>query len=1375
MMKHLKTLALGCLLAGFGIFAAPMPTQATHLSGGYFYWDYLYDSPQGNPVYRIYCVRYEDCKGGASGGTIPQPPNIQIAGVPTNPFFPNCSQGSGSVVPFNNSAWRNLPIQDPVTGLFYQTDTLTSINGNAPFPGPVNLGRSQEVQDIIPYCNDGQLTTCDLQPGATGVRDGLSKFTWFRDYEFLSTVCPRINFRWSSCCRPSPVYQEQQCNNLTSTFNNGPQCFYASMFQPQLRNNSVRITKDPRPFLYNNRPYSESLNIQDPDGSDVFVTTLVTALDDAPTTNATCNAVPLSWYCPSYATTNDPLTPQNPIPTLAAGGNFTPTTMTNNGQFSFTPGIRDAAFPTGIADVESWSFAVCVRINEFRNGVEVSDIYIDIIYKVYDELSGALNPNQIPPFEYTEPTIDSVYVERTGGPQSNSGTRLAVYSRDINQIGQPVPNFPTDTIQPIPLQGIVVDAQVGDDIEIDFFADDPDVNRFFATDANGNQITDPSGAPIVVERSDSILVEFVGVPTGAQANAPTFFRVPNPFVASDFRWTPTLPGTYQFTVKCLDTNCPLALSSDLIVTINVCETPPAILPNISVNCNEATITIPPQFSSGTFGTYQWLLTGEGGLSENPNNSGSASFTHSFPDTGDFAYEFVVEEGNVFGEGCRIALSDTINISEGVIMLQGAGGDAAVCSDVNALVGTDPSQTGANQSYTWTSNPPGLNFSATNIPNPIASASNTSAAAQSYQAIVNVTESVSGCTFEDSVTVDIFPAPIAQVNASIPLDATLTGEICEGEDVSIRAFQQGGTAAASFFWSNGAPETANQVVLNDITENTSLLVQVANEGNCFSQPLTVKINVVDVPEAAITGDVEVCANESARLSGLGADNYQWAVNGDTTAGQTILIDAQNLPGSGTYTFSARPLENGCPGEFQDFDILVREAPQPAFTISPADGEICRNDFIEFTYTGDANIDEIMWDFGQGTIPGTSTELNPRVQYVAHNLDIPNRPVSVRVIANGCDAEYTEQDANVDIYVNPTPIANFTIEDDAICLNELSISPYRQDFTLKNTTNNDGVPSEVRYQWLLDGNPISNANELPLQNFQVDGTYNYTLIASAVGNECATSATKRVTVLPLPDTAEIVPDTVCAGYRAQFTILGPDNLDFYWYTNPSNNIADREQELFQGVNYVTPDRLYAPRTFYIRTRNAQGCFSDLKQDFPGIVNQQPEIDFEAGQTEMSLPNAITNFRTVGEGVDAVAFYAWDFGDGFSSDLSDPVHQYDNTGRYNVSLAVTDTNDCYFSLIKEEYIEVKDLVFVQLPNAVNLSNPDQSARLVQVYTKLIDEFTLRVYARNGEKLWETNQFGATWDPADLPEGTYVWTVEGTDYFGEEYTDSGTITLFR
>jgi PKD repeat protein len=81
------------------------------------------------------------------------------------------------------------------------------------------------------------------------------------------------------------------------------------------------------------------------------------------------------------------------------------------------------------------------------------------------------------------------------------------------------------------------------------------------------------------------------------------------------------------------------------------------------------------------------------------------------------------------------------------------------------------------------------------------------------------------------------------------------------------------------------------------------------------------------------------------------------------------------------------------------------------------------------------------------------------------------------------------------------------------------------------------------------------------------------------------------------------------------------------------------------------------------------------------QAPTADFEANKTNLNTDEPV-NFSSTSQGnPDA---YAWDFGDGNTSEEKDPIHTYSKGGTYDVMLVVTNSTGSN-TMLKESFITV------------------------------------------------------------------------------------------
>ncbi|GAB4495889.1 MAG: hypothetical protein OHK0019_26280 [Saprospiraceae bacterium] len=288
--------------------------------------------------------------------------------------------------------------------------------------------------------------------------------------------------------------------------------------------------------------------------------------------------------------------------------------------------------------------------------------------------------------------------------------------------------------------------------------------------------------------------------------------------------------------------------------------------------------------------------------------------------------------------------------------------------------------------------------------------------------------------------------------------------------------------------------------------------------------------------------------------------------------------------------------------------------------------CEDQLIQFTDQSSGNITSRLWSFPGGT-PSSSNQTNPAVTW--------NNPgtYNVSLTLNGQGGPVTTTKS---IVIRPKPVANFTSSVSGLTV------------TFNNTSSNADT-----YFWDFGDGGNSN-EENPVYTYSEAGIYTVTL---TVTNDCGTSI--KTAIINTGPTADFTanPTDGCATLSVQFTNLSSYNAtSFSW--------------IFQGgtpssSNQVNPNVQYAiPGTYTVTlvAINAAGTNTKIKTNYITVTGV-PSANFN--QTVNGLT---VNFNNLSNGATS---YSWAFGDGNTSNETNPVHTYAMGGTYNVTL--TSTNDC------------------------------------------------------------------------------------------------------
>jgi gliding motility-associated-like protein len=197
--------------------------------------------------------------------------------------------------------------------------------------------------------------------------------------------------------------------------------------------------------------------------------------------------------------------------------------------------------------------------------------------------------------------------------------------------------------------------------------------------------------------------------------------------------------------------------------------------------------------------------------------------------------------------------------------------------------------------------------------------------------------------------------------------------------------------------------------------------------------------------------------------------------------------------------------------------------------------------------------------------------------------------------------------------------------------------------------------------------------------------------------------------------------------------------------------------------------------IASSSLTGCRDTLSVPGKILVYPVPEVNFDANPSRALISNPVIRFENLTTGASG---YSWDFGDQSSfSDEEQPVHRYDEMGRYDVTLKAINDMGCIDSLMAEVSVSF-DQVFP--PNAFSPNAVKEEDREFRIHAKGVvdDSYKLLIFNRWGQIIFESNSQEKGWNGqmkngSFAPAGVYVWVIEYNDILGEKHSQQGTVTL--
>ncbi len=508
----------------------------------------------------------------------------------------------------------------------------------------------------------------------------------------------------------------------------------------------------------------------------------------------------------------------------------------------------------------------------------------------------------------------------------------------------------------------------------------------------------------------------------------------------------------------------------------------------------------------------------------------------------------------------------------------------------------------------------------------------------------------GCTAQAS---SFLPIIVSEANATFTAD-DLAG--CAPHTVN---FAHPGGGVYTYNWNFGDGNSSTQQSPSHVYASNgtyTVVLTITDVTGCtdtYTLPNNIQVNS-GVNNFNPAAPVTACAPFTINLNdnSPATSGWLWSFGDGETATVQNPVYTYTDPGTYIVTLQTQSSGSSCSQSISPYATYIINGGSAGFDVTQT---LCP----PFTATfNDQSVNAVswLWDFGDGT---TSTQQNP-----VHVYTTPGSyNVSLTITtAQGCT--YTEYH-------------NYAVTFLPLVANATATSP---DTTLPiNATFNANSSGATMWLWDFgDGGTSTLMN--PVHQYTVPGPYNITLTIS--NPECTftyvyTGVTiGSGTVLPGGGGDSLhVPDPVysCIPYQMNFTNPALNTVAWLW------DFGDGDTSTIENPVHIYTD----PGTYTVSliTWDAFGNTDTIVQPAP-IYLTGSSADFQLSYTNNCLGSTLTIQNT---SVNAVS-WLWNFGDGITSTLENPVHNYTTTGvNYIVSLTVTDSLGCTDFMSRSYYAAI------------------------------------------------------------------------------------------
>lgn len=452
--------------------------------------------------------------------------------------------------------------------------------------------------------------------------------------------------------------------------------------------------------------------------------------------------------------------------------------------------------------------------------------------------------------------------------------------------------------------------------------------------------------------------------------------------------------------------------------------------------------------------------------------------------------------------------------------------------------------------------------------------------------------------------------IAFLNATCPQYAQ--AEFAAAINTLNVSFTNLSAEASSYLWSFGDGQTSTDVhPLHQYAAPGTYSVCLIAANNCWSDTFCQNITVCLPPQASFSW---VVANPGIQFidQSLNASAWHWDFGDGATAGTASPFHAYATAGAYTVTLV---VANAC----EEADT-VQQTINLCELIQPSFSHIASGLLVHLSANAPFDPLSYSWDFGDG-----NGAAGADVQYVFQQPGTYN--VCLTAYYAGCDSVTSCQT----LTVCELPVSDFAVQ-----TSELTVA-----FTNLST-------NASAFSWDFgDGTTATEAD--PVHQYAAPGNYWVCLIAT---NDCsADTFCMFVTVTCLPPVAQFTANAT--ELQVAFSDLSLLADMWLWDFGDGNS-----------ATLQNPTHTFAqPGSYAVCLIAINSCAADTFCLEISVTCALPEAAFSMQPDELTV-----QFQDVSLNASA---WTWNFGDGNTSSLADPLHHYAVPGTYVVCL--TATNNC------------------------------------------------------------------------------------------------------
>jgi gliding motility-associated-like protein len=308
---------------------------------------------------------------------------------------------------------------------------------------------------------------------------------------------------------------------------------------------------------------------------------------------------------------------------------------------------------------------------------------------------------------------------------------------------------------------------------------------------------------------------------------------------------------------------------------------------------------------------------------------------------------------------------------------------------------------------------------------------------------------------------------------------------------------------------------------------------------------------------------------------------------------------------------------------------------------------------------------------------------------------------------------------------------------------------------------GGIGNITIQWQHDGSNQGSVAVNPIQTTEF-------VVSATDENSCTMWTSVTQFVNPLPN-VEIVSDLekACAPACINFGLQQANQqiVQYQWLIADSLSSANPDPKFC----FEQPGVIHAQ----VWVEDLNGCKNSGQVFGITQIHPTPEVDFSFNPSAPDILRPEVDFT---QSSTHTVFWRWNFGDGNTAFMPDPVHSYQDTGRFEVCLEVISVHGCMNDICKDVYI--KPVFTFYMPNAFT-PDGDGLNDIFKPEGTFVKDIQWMIFNRWGEMIFESKDLNKGWDGffkgREAQNDVYTWVATVRTFDNQIIRKEGMVKLLR